>query len=313
MEGVRESAILEFKRGFDLTSGESTCETIKDIIAMANSGGGVIVFGVEDNGDHSELFDCTYLLGLDLADLTNRVARYTGGQFSDFELVEVTRRGRAHAAMLIGEADVPIIFTKPGTYDVGGGKQKAAFGQGTIYFRHGAKSEPGSRDDLAKWRDRELERIRLAWKSGMRTVVEAPLGHVVRAVPTIDIAGPHATKIIEARITNDPTAQAFVPSNAEAIWPLRRSEVVKAVKEALGEGFSFTNHDLVCVGRLHNVLSTKPAFAFRSHPTASPQYSPAYAVWIADQIRSNAGFLEACRESYRNTVAKPKPRRKRGA
>jgi hypothetical protein len=29
----------------------------------------------------------------------------------------------------------PIVFSKPGTYDIGGGKQKTAFSAGTVYFQ----------------------------------------------------------------------------------------------------------------------------------------------------------------------------------
>jgi hypothetical protein len=35
-------------------------------------------------------------------------------------LVEIERAGKLHVATIIEEADVPIVFTKPGTYDIGG-------------------------------------------------------------------------------------------------------------------------------------------------------------------------------------------------
>ena len=47
------------------------------------------------------------------------------------------------AAIKIGPAFPPIVFTRPGTYSVEGGRQKTAFSQGTVYFRHGAKKRPG--------------------------------------------------------------------------------------------------------------------------------------------------------------------------
>ena len=51
---------------------------------------------------------------------------------------------------------LPLVFARPGTYSVPGGKQKTAFAQGTVYFRHGAKSEPGTTEDLAHALDRRL-------------------------------------------------------------------------------------------------------------------------------------------------------------
>lgn len=50
----RESKSLDFKREFDPMSTPEWCEIIKDIVAFANSGGGVIVFGVNNDGTNSE-------------------------------------------------------------------------------------------------------------------------------------------------------------------------------------------------------------------------------------------------------------------
>jgi hypothetical protein len=100
------------------------------------------VFGVADNGTSLDA-DTSHILRCDIADITNRISKYTGFQFADIEIIEVVRGSKKHPVFLISRTEVPIVFTEPGAYDVGGGKQKTAFGQGTVYFRHGAKSEPG--------------------------------------------------------------------------------------------------------------------------------------------------------------------------
>jgi len=46
----KESADLDFKSGFDPAAAQDWCELVKDIVAMANSGGGLVVFGVNDDG-----------------------------------------------------------------------------------------------------------------------------------------------------------------------------------------------------------------------------------------------------------------------
>ena len=46
-------------------------------------------------------------------------------------------------------------------------KQKTAFSAGTVYFRHGAKSEPGTSEDLRASLERELDRIRSSWLDGI--------------------------------------------------------------------------------------------------------------------------------------------------
>jgi predicted HTH transcriptional regulator len=177
----RESKSVEFKSEFDPTSLGMWCELLKDIVAFANSGGGIIVFGVRNDGSASGS-DMDAILAIDAADIANKIRRYTDYEFSDIEIVEINRGGACLAAFLVSEAEVPLIFTKPGTYEVEPPRQKTAFSQGTIYFRHGTKSEPGTRDDLAKWRDKEIAKVRKSWLGGIRKVVETPPGHAITVV-----------------------------------------------------------------------------------------------------------------------------------
>jgi len=110
---------------------------------MANSGGGMILIGVSDDGTLCSPFVDTVSI-LDSADITNRVFKYTGVHFSGFDVVPVQRDGQQRPALLVDAAEYPMVFTSPGTYQVEGPKQqqKTAFAVGTVYFRRGAKSEP---------------------------------------------------------------------------------------------------------------------------------------------------------------------------
>lgn len=42
-----ETAEIEFKEYFDLTSAQDWCEIVKDIISIANTDGGIIIFGLD--------------------------------------------------------------------------------------------------------------------------------------------------------------------------------------------------------------------------------------------------------------------------
>lgn len=221
----RESKTLDFKREFEPTSGGAWCELVKDIVAFANSGGGTIVFGVEDDGSASS-FSLDTLLKLDVANFTTQVGKYTGHQFADIELVEIERSGHRCAALLVGSTDVPLVFTRPGTYEttVPGGKQqqKTAFGLGTIYFRHNSKSEPGNRDDLTAWRDAEIERHRKAWLGGIRKVVATSANETISVVSS---KGPPGGSVVAAVATNDPNAFHSFPKNAGELWPHRQKDL----------------------------------------------------------------------------------------
>jgi predicted HTH transcriptional regulator len=111
----RESKYVEFKHSFDTGSTADWCEIIKDIVAMCNSGGGVILFGLDNKGNLTG-FDPTPILNFDPAVLTDKVSKYTGVQFSEFEIVEGTKGRRTVAILRVYPRRNPIIFNKPGTY-----------------------------------------------------------------------------------------------------------------------------------------------------------------------------------------------------
>jgi len=100
-------------------------------------------------------------------------------QSLEFEIVEAHKEGQPVIAFLIHAVPVPLVFERPGQYDIGGGKQKTAFSTGTVYFRHGAKSEPGSTSDIRIAIEHYVEVIRKSWIKGVRKIVHAPLGSEV--------------------------------------------------------------------------------------------------------------------------------------
>jgi predicted HTH transcriptional regulator len=223
----KESRRLDFKSEFDVSSDQAWCEIIKDIVAFANSGGGVILIGVADDGQGSGQ-DTSAFRGYDTANITNRIAKYTGYQFSDeIEIVEIDRAGTRNAAILISATEVPVPFIKPGTYAVSGGKQASAFAQGTLYFRHGSKSEPGNRDDLSKWKDRMITSARRNWLNGIRKVVAYPPAEPLVVLPASSPAA-KIGRIGKATISTEPGAVKLAPTNPEEIWPYAQKGVTYA-------------------------------------------------------------------------------------
>jgi hypothetical protein len=76
--GKRESKTLEFKGEFDPTDARELVEIVKDLVAIANSGGGVIVVGLTSGATPTGA-DVSTVLSLDPADLTNAIHKYTRG------------------------------------------------------------------------------------------------------------------------------------------------------------------------------------------------------------------------------------------
>jgi hypothetical protein len=270
---------------------------VKDIVAFANSGGGVIVFGIDDDGTESAA-NVAQVRTCDTADITNKIARYTGYQFSEIEILDVQRRHKRYPAFLISAIDIPIVFTKPGTYDVGEGRQKTAFAQGTVYFRHGSKSEPATRDDFIRWSESQITKARKTWLGGIRKVVETSPGQSV-VVTTQAPSVPPPGSVIHALITANAGATQFVPSNAEEIWPHRQKDLVSAVNTKLPHGKTINPYDVQCIKQVFNVLKDHPEFAYKPHRLASPQYSDAFVDWIVLQVTENDRFFPETRQKYK--------------
>jgi hypothetical protein len=292
----REANYVEFKEGFDVNSPRDWCETIKDIVAMANSGGGIILFGVRNDGTPSD-FNVSLVPNLDPAQLTDRIAKYTGEQFSNFGITEIERNGHRVTLLLIYEVSIPMVFIKPGTYSVGGGKQEMAFGRGTVYFQHGAKSEPGNSNDIRKVIEREVERIRKSWLGNIRKVVKAPLGHTVQVLPPevrVSIH-PAATPI---RIVDEPAAPAYRLETPDITHPHRQKEVIELINQRLGGGKIINSYDVLSVRRVYEIDGTKPQYCYNPK-FGSPQYSDDFINWLIQRYEEDSLFFEKAREEYR--------------
>ncbi len=292
----RESKYIDFKESFDVGSPKDWCEIIKDIVAMANSGGGCILIGTRNDGTPSGL-DVTNILRLDPAQLTDKIAKYTGNEFSEFEITEIYKNGHKVAVFLIHGVDIPMVFIRPGTYDVGSGKQKMAFGRGTVYFRHGAKSEPCNSTDLRKVIERELERTRKSWLGNIRRVVEAPIGHRVHILPP-DVRATTEATATPVRIVDEPGAPTYRLETPDTTHPYRQKEVVQLINERLGDKITINAFDILCVRRVYKIDKTKPQYCYEPKYT-SPQYSEDFVNWVVKNYKNDSLFFDKVRKKYK--------------
>jgi len=205
LKAKRESRNIEFKETFSPNSPQDWCEIIKDIVAIANSGGGIILFGVDSLGKVSRT-PLQPVAQLDPADIADKVCKYTGSTELELEIRRVRKRKRELVVFVMQGVSIPIVFKKPGTYDIGAGKQRTAFSVGTVYFRHGAKSEPGTTDDLRRALERAMNVIRKSWIKGVRKVVQAPEHSRIVTVLS-SVPGTNASSgMTMVRAVNDPDA-----------------------------------------------------------------------------------------------------------
>jgi hypothetical protein len=293
LERTAETDDLDFKSGFHNKPGD-WLEVIKDIVAMANSGGGALLFGVDDDGAPSG-DDMADILAIDPADVTNRIHKYTGIHFHAFEISRAEKAEKQVCIMLIKASKIPMVFSSIGNYEIEKGKQRTAFNVGTVYFRHGAKSEPGNSTDLRAFLDREVEAIKQSWLSGIAKVVEAPAGSRVAILPpeTQD-AGPSG--VLPMRLTDDPTAQQYYAIPIDKTHPHRQKEVVEEVNRIIDGRRKITTHDILCIRRVFEIQKNIEFCYTQNY--ASPRYSDKFISWIVDQYDKDEEFFCKAKEKY---------------
>ena len=288
-----ETAELDFKSTFDPGSVRDWCELVKDVVAFANSGGGCIAFGVDDDGNAAET-DLTELRKVDPATVVDKIQKYTDQHFAGFAFKTTSRHGADIVVMVISGVSMPMIFAATGNYEIGG-KQRNAFQQGAVYFRHGAKSEPGTTEDLRQVMEREIDRVRSSWLDGIHKVVTAPVGATISVLPgEVRLSG--EAEAISVRLVNDESAPAFTAVRTDLLYPHRQTELLTKVNKLI-PGTKISGHDVKCVRKAHAV-DLNPTFFYKPQ-YSSPQYSDAFAAWIVDQHKVDPDFFHKARDFCR--------------
>lgn len=291
----RESKSIDFKRSFDPESAGEWCELVKDLVAMANSGGGWVVIGVEDGGGIGPPGAAGPLLRLDPARITDKVAKYTGVQFDDFGIAEGVRDGQPVGVIEVGPASKPLVFEKPGTYTIADNKQKTAFSLGTLYVRHGAKSEPATTADVARILEKVVNAVRKEWMAGVRRVVSAPAGSQVQVLPPSvrQSTDPDATPI---RITNDPNAPEYRLVEPDITHPWRQKELIAEIHRRLPPEARVNQFDIQAVRHVYSIESE--ARYYYKGRFATAQYSREFCDWIVGEYNADPTFFSRARDEF---------------
>jgi hypothetical protein len=281
-----ENEEIDFKSNFNPDSPSEWIDLIKDIVAFANTSGGLIIIGLNDDGSIStaQKYD---LSSIDPADVTNKIYKYTDYQFCGFSILKDIFNGSNIFIFEVKRVDIPIVFTKPGTYAVENNKQRTVFSVGTVYFRHGAKSEPGNTDDFRKFLERQLESIRKSWLSGIAKVVEAPAGSKV-VVVSAEIVNSESNNVSQIRITDDPSAPAFRAVKVDETHPYRQMDIARIVNKRLEGKVILRRYDIQRIRRKYN-LDNNIQFCY-TMKFASPRFSKEFAEWIITQITKEPDF-----------------------
>jgi hypothetical protein len=258
--GARSTKRLTIVRGFDPGAPGAWLELCVHVAALANSGGGVVAV----DG------------AVDLSPLPSTLSQYVDTPV-ELEITDVVTVGPRTGA--------PVVFERAGMFTDARDVERTAFARGSVYFRHGGRSEPATAKDLQRFIDREVDRQRRSVQRNVRKAVAAPKGAEVLVV-----SPRKPTALPTVRIVDDPDAPGLARTDFDVTHPYRQKELVARVNERLAGAAHVTPYDIQCVRRTHDI-DDRPAF-FHRPKFGSPQYSEDYVVWLVDQFERDPQFFE---------------------
>jgi hypothetical protein len=277
----RASKRVAFAKGFDPSREGDWIELVKDVVALANSGGGVVV--VDRAGVVRE-------------EIRARLETYAAPQFAEFDLHSIERGGETVTAVVVDDvAGVPLVFTQEGRYVDHLDAERLAFTRGGLFFRHGSRSEAATGDDVRAFIQRQLDATRHQWLSNIRAVMHAPGGAEIAVVETAERDEEGRPTLI--RLTTDPAAPLYGQIDPDLSHPFRQKEVVSEINARL-DGRNVNAFDVLSVRRIHEISEeTHPEFV-HVPKFGSPQYSEAFVDWLVEQDARDSQFFARAKARY---------------
>lgn len=187
-----EGPRLDYKVTLDLADREARLRLVKDIIAIANAGGGVIVFGRDDTEVYG--IEPEVAKALDSARLADEVDKFA--RPAKISLSHETQQLAVDCYLVsihvAAAREYPIVMAEDGnSAGATQGKTKHVFVKGDIWTRHSSKTERATYEDLRHWIDhaRQVERDTIL--SRINKVISIPDGADIQivvpsAVPALD-------------------------------------------------------------------------------------------------------------------------------
>jgi hypothetical protein len=273
----------EIQRSFSAASARDWCELVRDIVALANSGGGHLVLSGSVNEQ----------------EILQHVGRYTDATPHGLEVRCCEPPDLRGTVVIVGPAILPIGFTRAGVCPTSAdsAEQEEIFPAGSFYFRHAGRSEPATTADMRAFCERLLRRVRRRWLRGLRRVLNAPIDLDRGAVTKRSAAKRKQRELMNlqpVRIVTDPEAPALQPQDVDRLYPWRQKDLLRELNSRIGRR-ALNSYDIQAVRRQHH-LDERPEFVFNL-PGAGRRYSPASADWMMQQFGDDPEFFRRARHA----------------
>ncbi len=177
-----ESKNSDYKLTFDLNSDKARVELVKDVVAIANSGGGSIFYGANETSKPG--IDKKTADALDSAKLSDLVEKFISP--APIELahdISELPNGNFIVEIIIDAAEFPIAMSRVGMWKGSiSGKDKPVFIIGDIWTRHSSKNQRIDYEDIRRWILRAKKEEREDFLERITTLVNLPEGANIQVI-----------------------------------------------------------------------------------------------------------------------------------
>ncbi|MGH7245214.1 MAG: RNA-binding domain-containing protein [Phycisphaerales bacterium] len=294
-----EHATIEFKSHADFADKRCELQLIRSIVAMHNSGGGTIVFGLDSHGEPLGI-DIAATRAIDPIVLSDKVRAFTGRPLAGIIRDEFERGGCSFPGWIIPGAAVPVPFAKDGDLHVGQGKPEKLFHKGQIYVRRGASSVPADAGDMELCAEKIRSSARQVFAAEIGRFAVVPPGHTIQVLAPGSVVTGSAPEQ-RVRVTDDPDAPGAVIVDRFRTHPHRQKELVQRLATRL-PGHRVNGHDIACIRKVYATEIESKGFLYLP-PHSSRHYSEGFADWIVGRIEADPNFLDKTRQRCKLATA----------
>jgi hypothetical protein len=176
VEYAEEDDRVDYKQTIDPASEKSLLDITKDISAFANTYGGYLVFGVND--DEKEVIGLSRAVADTIKDvnfLQQKINRHLEPSIISLRAKEFKLDGKSIVIIYIPQSTRSThMICKDGEFSQPSGKQKKSLFKGTLYVRRSAGNHLGDSRDLEDLIERRIDQFRDALLDKVAKVVKSP-------------------------------------------------------------------------------------------------------------------------------------------
>lgn len=208
----------DLKLTFNSSDERAKVDLIKNLIAMANSGGGEIIFGCDETsepGVEEQVVD-----SLDSARLADFAYKFTKPINLDLShAVRQLENGYFLCSVHVAAVEYPIVMAEKGDWrGMDSGRDKSLFVKGDIWVRHSSKTERATYEDLRRWMEQAKKLERDLILERFTKIINVPENAEIQIVTAADTAIDTPQRLLEYATKRRESDHSHLLSARELAW-----------------------------------------------------------------------------------------------